>query len=154
MSTRMKRSLTVIASLALALVGGVAFAAYLSTGSGTGETVSTSAVASTISSASGGTALYPGATGTVAVTINNPNPYPVKVLTISASSSAATGTGNACAAGTVTTAAVSSAPSTTIAPSGTATYTLSSRMINDPDNSCQGKTFTLPLTATLASAAS
>lgn len=148
--TNNRKRLAVLGGVLLVLAGaGVAFAAYLSTGTGSGETTSTVAVNSTIKSNSRGTALYPGATTPYTVTINNPNPYPVKVVSITASSSAAAGT---CPAGTVTSPGLTNPPGT-IAPNGTADYTLTATMINDPDNSCQGKTFSMPLDANLASAA-
>ena len=56
-----------------------------------------------------------------------------------------------CAAGTVTSAAVSAPPNTTIAAHGTGTYTLHAVMAGTADDACKSQTFTLPLTATLAS---
>jgi hypothetical protein len=148
--TNNRKRLAVLGGVLLVLAGaGVAFAAYLSTGTGTGETTSSVAVNSTISSSSRGTALYPGASTPYTVTINNPNPYPVKVVSITASTSDAAGT---CPAGTVTSPGLTNPPGT-IAANGTADYTLTATMIKDPDNSCQGKTFSMPLNANLASAA-
>jgi|tagenome__1003787_1003787.scaffolds.fasta_scaffold19961980_1 hypothetical protein len=149
--TRNRKRLAVLGGVLLVLAGaGVAFAAYLSSGSGTGATTSSVAVSSTISANSQGAQLYPGSTSTYTVTINNPNPYPVKVVSISASSSLATSGG--CPAGTVTSPAVAN-PTGTIAPNGSGSYSLSATMAADPDNSCQGQSFTMPLTAQLASAA-
>ncbi len=98
---------------------------------------------------SGAAVLYPGSTTTYAVTINNPNPYPVKVVNISASASKVAGS---CPAGTVTSPAVAN-PTGTIAPNGSGSYTLTATMVTDPDNSCQGQSFEMPLNASLASAA-
>lgn len=150
-STTKKRLGAVAGGIALACVAGVAFAAFLSSGSGTATGESTTAVSSTITPSGGGTGLYPGATTTTTVTVNNPNQYPVQVASISAGSSQTT-SGN-CPAGSVTTAGLSNPPGV-IAPGDTRTYTLTAKMIANPDNSCQGQTFTLPLTASLASAAS
>ena len=94
--------------------------------------------------------LYPGATATATVTVDNPNDYPVTVASISPGSSNAT-SGN-CPAGSVTTAGLTN-PAGVIEPRGTRTYTLTARMIPDPSNTCQNQTFVLPLTASLASAA-
>lgn len=155
METRSKQRLAVAGGLLLAVVGaGVAFAAYLSSGVGSGSATSSTAVNSTIAPGDSGAALYPGATGNFTVTINNPNPYPVRVVTISAGSSNATGPSGSCAAGTVTSTALTNPPATVIPPGGSGSYTLGSKMAADPDNSCQGQTFTIPLTAQLASAAS
>ncbi|HEY2225937.1 hypothetical protein [Actinomycetospora sp.] len=149
--TRNRKRLAVLGGVLLVLAGaGIAFAAYLSSGSGTGTTTSSVAVSSTISSNSSGAQLFPGSTSTYTVTINNPNPYPVKVVSISASSSLATA--GSCPAGTVTSPAVPN-PTGTIAPNASNSYPLSATMLTDPDNSCQGQTFTMPLTAQLASAA-
>jgi hypothetical protein len=149
--TRNRRRLAVLGGVLLVLAGaGVAFAAYLSSGSGTGATTSSVAVSSTISANSSGAQLYPASTSTYTVTINNPNPYPVKVVTISSSSSQATSGG--CPAGTVTSPAVTN-PAGTIVPNGSGSYPLTAAMAADPDNSCQGQSFVMPLTAQLASAA-
>jgi ABC-type glycerol-3-phosphate transport system substrate-binding protein len=149
--TRNRRRLAVLGGVLLVLAGaGVAFAAYLSSGSGNGATTSSVAVSSTISANSSGAQLYPASTSTYTVTINNPNPYPVKVVTISSSSSQATSGG--CPAGTVTSPAVTN-PAGTIVPNGSGSYPLTAAMAADPDNSCQGQSFVMPLTAQLASAA-
>lgn len=151
METKTKRRLGAIGGgIALACVAGIALAAYLSTGAGTAEGSSTTAVNSTITPENGATGLYPGATTTTTVTVNNPNQYPVVVASISPGTSNATA-GN-CPAGTVTTAGLTN-PAGTIPPGGTGSYTLTAKMIGNPDNACQGQNFTLPLTASLASAA-
>jgi hypothetical protein len=141
----------VAAGLALACVAGVALAAWLSSGAGTAEGSSTTAVNSTITPQNGASGLYPGATTTTTVTVNNPNSYPVVVASISPGSSNAT-SGN-CPAGTVSTAGLTN-PAGTIAPGASGTYTLTAKMIANPDNACQGQSFVLPLTASLVSAAS
>jgi len=149
--TRNRKRLAVLGGVLLVLAGaGVAFAAYLSSGSGNGATTSSVAVSSTISANSPGAQLYPGSTSTYTVAINNPNPYPVKVVSISSSASKATAGG--CPAATVTSPAVAN-PAGTIAPNGSASYSLTATMVNDPDNSCQGQSFEMPLQAQLASAA-
>jgi hypothetical protein len=148
--TRHRKRLAVLGGVLLVFAGaGVAFAAYLSSGSGTGSTTSSVAVSSTIGSSSQGAQLYPGSTSTYTVTINNPNPYPVKVVNITASSSKAAGT---CPPGTVTSPAVAN-PSGTIAPNASGSYSLTATMSKDPDDSCQGQSFEMPLNASLASAA-
>lgn len=151
METKTKRRLgAVVGGIALACVAGVALAAWLSSGAGTAEGTSTQAVSSTITPQDRAAGLYPGATTTATVRVDNPNPYPVIVTAISPGSSNATGDG--CPAGTVTTGGLTS-PTGTIPPGGTGTYTLQAKMIADPANSCQDQTFVLPLTASLASAA-
>ncbi|SDX22985.1 hypothetical protein SAMN05421504_102741 [Amycolatopsis xylanica] len=130
-------------------VAGVAYAAWSSSGAGSGSVTSTSAINSTISPTGTSAALYPGATQTFTISVTNPNSYPVKVTSISSGSSAADG---GCGAGSVTSDAVSN-PSGTIAANGSSTYTLTAHMTGDADDACQGKNFSLTLTATLASAA-
>lgn len=143
-----KRSAVVLGAAGAVIVAGVAYAAWTSTGAGSGSVTSTTSVNSTIGSDTTGTPLYPGAAKTFTVTINNPNAYPVVVNSISAGSSTATAGG--CAAGTVTSAAVNN-PGSTIAAGGNAVYTLTATMSGTATDACQGATFTLPLTATLSS---
>ena len=146
-----KKRAGVIGVVVVALAGaGLAFAAYLSSGAGYGETQSTVAVSSVISPKTPGSQLYPGGTTSYTVNVTNPNAYPVKVTSLSASSSDATGTSNTCPAGTVTVPAVTN-PTGTIPAGGTGVYTLAATMVADPNNACQGATFRMPLTAQLAS---
>lgn len=146
----MRKRTAVIAAVAIvALGGGIAYAAWSSNGSGSGSVASTTSVNSTISPVNGASGLYPGVTVDFQVTIDNPNPYKVAVTSISAGASALTQSG--CAGGTVTSAAVSNPG--TIDPNGTATYTLRATMNADAADSCKSQTFSLPLTATLVSAA-
>ena len=144
-----KRTAVIAAVAVLAVGGGVAYAAWSSTGAGSGSVASTTSLNSTIDPVAGAGGLYPGRTVSFSVTINNPNGYPVKVTSISAGSSALAGT---CAAGTVTSAAVSN-PDGTINPGASGTYVLQATMSADAADACQGQSFTLPLTASLISAA-
>lgn len=143
-----KRSAVVLGTAGALVVAGVAYAAWTSTGSGSGSVTSTTSVNSTISAANSGTALYPGGGTDFTVSVTNPNDYPVVVTSISAGSSGLVN--GSCAAGTVTSAAVT-APTGTIAAHGTGTYTLHAVMAGNADDACKSQTFTLPLTATLAS---
>ncbi|HEX8866875.1 MAG TPA: hypothetical protein VF821_14550, partial [Lentzea sp.] len=70
-----KRTAVVAAVAVLAIGGGVAYAAWSSTGAGNGTVSSTTSKASVISPVSGG-GLYPGATVDFVVSIDNPNDYP------------------------------------------------------------------------------
>ena len=149
---KLTKSALVIGGVAtLAIGGGVAWAAWSSTGSGSGSVTSTTSVNSTISSDTTGVPLYPGASKTFTVKVNNPNDYPVVVNSISAGSSLITSGG--CVSGTVTSTG-STNPSGTIAAGLTGTYTLTAHMDPNAADNCQGQTFTLPLTATLSSNAS
>ncbi|MET8998251.1 hypothetical protein [Amycolatopsis sp. Hca4] len=145
-----KRSAIVLGAVGAVAVAGVAYAAWTSTGSGTGSVSSTTSVNSTITPAGSGSALYPGGGTDFTVTVNNPNDYPVVVTGISAGTSNAVGS---CAAGTVTSPAPADTTGT-IAAGGSKTYTLHATMSAGATDACKSVTFVLPLTATLASNAS
>ena len=141
---------------------GIATAAWPSTGSGAVSAHAATAQNSTITAVSA-VALYPGASKTALVSIDNPNPYPVVVTSIAAgTSSAQLGGLGTCPANQVTSEALVPASGATAVPqsdgttvtipaSGTGTYQLVTHMVADADNACQGLTFSLPLTATIAS---
>lgn len=146
-----KRTAAILGITGLVVTAGVAYAAWTSSGSGSGSVTSTTSVDSTISSDNPGDALYPGATKTFTVKIDNPNDYPIVVNSISAGSSLLAGS---CAAGTVTSDALAAPPTTVIAADATGTYTLTAHMAADASDACKSQTFSLPLTATISSAAS
>jgi hypothetical protein len=143
----------VIASLAITAV---AFAAWTASGTGSSTAKATSAVALTTSDASASTTatLYPGATGSLRITINNPNPYPVRITTIAAGSGSVSATGGI---GTCSTTGVSLVPQSglalDVAANGSSTFTVSGAvtMDNTSDNGCQGATFTVPVSLSGAS---
>lgn len=164
-STKLTAGLGVITAGLLST--GIAYAAWTSTGSGSGLAASTGDLSSVITGVTPGADLYPGATKSIDVTVDNPNGYAVEVTSISVGSSEKTGTGEACIAGTVRSAARSGtdiagtsngaltqkAGGTLIAgktgaanPSGT--YVLEVKMSNTADESCKNKTFTLKGTTT------
>ena len=152
------RKLLVLSVVAVLAGAGIAYAVWSSTGSGSATAQATSSVNSVIASGTSAADLYPGAVQSITVTISNPNPYPVLVNSISAGSSAVVNV--TCVAGTVTSdarpndaAGLLQTDGTTkqIAGAGSGTYTLTTRMIAGAADSCQGQTFTLPLTATLSS---
>lgn len=159
---RNPKLLASLAVIALAIgITGTAFAAWSSTGEGTGEAQSTTAEDSAIAANTFGADLYPGAVESVTVDIDNPNGYPVIVTSITAGSSKAL-TEPACAAGTVTSDAraldasglVQADGTTKTIPAGeTGEYTLVTRMIANPADDCQGRGFEFDLDATLQSAA-
>jgi hypothetical protein len=157
---------TIVAVLTVSVVliaaAGVAVAAWQSTGSGAASLHTATAQNSTISAVSA-VALYPGASKTALVSVTNPNPYPVVVTAISAGTSAAqTGSLGTCPANSVTSDALapiggavgvlqSDGTTMTIPPSGSASYQLTTHMVANADNACQGLTMTLPLTSLLDS---
>ena len=138
------------------LGGGVAFAAWSSTGSGNSTAKAATALAPTTSTVSGSALttglLYPTGTGNAVFVVNNPNPYAVKVLAVAANGTVTAAGGS----GTCTTTGVtlsSAAPATAVAANGSATVTLAGAavMSNASDNGCQGATFTIPVTVTIES---
>lgn len=155
-----RRAAVLSAGIAASTAVGIAFAAWTSTGSGTGSAASTADEASTIAPVDLDVAdlLYPGATKTTTVSIDNPNDYPVVVTSISAGSSDAVG---GCAADSVRTDAVSDSTGVTrsdeatsvIPANGSGEYTLTLRMSDDPSDACKSQAFSMDLTAALKSAA-
>lgn len=156
---RHKKLLIIPLLIGAAVASGIAFAAWTSSGSGSGQARSTTSLDSVIAPGTNSPDLYPGSTSSVTVTVSNPNAYPVLVTSISAgSSNLVNGT---CAAGSVTSdvramdvaglAQTSGGPA--IAAGGSGEYTLVTHMTAGALDSCKLQTFTLPLTATLASAA-
>ena len=138
-------------------VTSVAFAAWTSTGDGSGRAQSTTSENSTIVAGTLAADLYPGATKSVTVVIDNTNDDPVIVTSISAGSSDAV---NGCAAASVTSDARSAAAGLAqvggtlkIAANSSGTYDLTTHMVASPSNACKSQTFNLPLTADLESAA-
>lgn len=155
-----RKLLVVPFAVGIALAAGMAFAAWTSDATGTGQARSTVALDSTIAPGTSSADLYPGATKTVTVTVNNPNDYPVMVTSISAGSSPLVNTG--CTAGTVTSdaraldvAGLTQQDGTTkvISAGGSGSYVLTTRMAGSAADACQGQTFTMALTGTLVSAA-
>jgi hypothetical protein len=141
--------------LVAVLSGGVAFAYWVTGGSGTGSATAGSSVPLTaVGSTSGLTALYPGGTGSVKVVVTNPNPFPVTVTAVSGSGAITSDKGSACNASTGVTFTTQSGSWGPIAGSGgTLTITLPGAvaMSNASDNTCQGAVFTIPVTLAGAS---
>ena len=170
-SRRMKRTTVIGIGVAALMVAGVAFAAWTSTGSGNGSATSGTSANSAIVTATAGSGLYPGASKSLVVTVDNPNPYPVVVTRINAGTSNAVGpTGSVCIAGSVDTAVlgdgtnaitpdggstsdnkIAAKPAT--GPNFTRSYTLTVTMEADASDFCKSQTFTIPLTASLKAAA-
>jgi hypothetical protein len=143
-----------------AAVGSFAMAAWLGGGGGSATARSTTSTDSAISADTFAADLFPGAHSSVTVRVTNSNDYPVVVRSIAAGVSLATPSG--CPAGTVTTDAradtatgLAQVDGTTvkIAPRSLAVYALDTRMAASAPNSCQQQSFSIPMTASLASAA-
>ncbi|MEJ2889732.1 hypothetical protein [Actinomycetospora aeridis] len=144
-------------AVAVLLGAGLASAAWLSSGGGTGTARGGQAVPPT-TTAVAGTAittnlLYPGTSGDVKLTVNNPNVYPVTVTSVSANGAptASGGTGTCATTGVSLTGAT---PGTAIPANSSATLTLTgaASMTSASENGCQNATFTIPVTVAITSA--
>jgi hypothetical protein len=153
--TRKKRILTSgVAILVLAVVG-LVYAAWTTSGSGSGYAEAGNALDLTTSEVSTTTVgkLYPGGTGDVKIKINNPNPYPVKVTDVTQKTGTA-GTitaDNNCTPTGVSFADQSGKSILVPAKAGgvdgsvTETFTNAAKMSNASDDACQGAVFTIPV---------
>jgi hypothetical protein len=136
------------------------YAAWTSSGGGTGFAKASTAQALTSVDVSATTtaSLYPGATGALNLKLSNPNPYQIKVTdvtgngTITADSSHST-CGQDASHLTGVSYTDQHSLSITVPASTTATVSLASSiaMTNASDNSCQGATFTVPVSVAGAS---
>jgi hypothetical protein len=147
------------AFLTILLLGGVVFAAWVVTGTGSGyskartaSTLTTSDVAATTTSQ-----LYPGASGDVKVRINNPNPFPVSVTRIDpngavdSDNAGCTDVGGDPAKATGVSFAVQTPSSGNVVPAGGSldmTLANAVSMDNTSVNACQGAIFTIPVSLT------
>src|SRR3954452_2744543 len=91
-----RRGVALVTAIGLAVVGGVAYAYWTTTGSGAGTAASGAALGLTLTPGTVNTnTLYPQATGDVAIAISNPNPFPVSIDQITFPASPATAYSNA-----------------------------------------------------------
>jgi hypothetical protein len=145
--TRKKRIISSGVAIIVLVVAGLVYAAWTTSGSGSGYTKATEAQELTTDDVSATTVgqLYPGGNGDVKIKINNPNPYPVLVTDVTRSG-AITADATGC-----TTTGVSFADQTNktieIAANGntSVTFNNAASMSNASNNACQGATFTIPV---------
>jgi hypothetical protein len=145
--------------MALVIVS-LGYAAWTSAGNGSGVAKASTAQALSTVTATASAGLYPGATAALTLQVSNPNPYPVTVTDV-------TGNGTITADASHSTCGQDGTHPTgvtytdqhnltiSVPASGTATVSVSNsvHMSNASDNSCQGATFTIPVSLTGASAA-
>lgn len=140
-----------------AVVGGIAFAAWTSTGTGSATAKAQTAQAlSTVDASASSTAdLYPGATGDATLRISNPNPYPVQITSVAQTGPVVSDKGPACDASTGVTFSDQADIALAVPADGVASFTIADAvaMANSSDNTCQGAVFTIPVTLTGASSA-
>jgi hypothetical protein len=150
MNTWMKKLTVATVVVGVAATGGVAWALWSSTGTGNATAAARSAVAITVSAATGTADLYPGFTGGDAFfTVSNTNPYQVTFTAVSAG----TITSSAPVACPASNVSVSSPPSLSLTVAAGASAVPASladvvSMASAAPDGCQGVTFTIPLTLT------
>jgi hypothetical protein len=157
---RKKRILLVgIAILALSAIG-VAIAAWTTGGSGSGQASAGTAASMTISAGTPSSSLYPTASADVAAVISNPNPYKVHVSSIALGAITVDGGHSGCNTASVSVTSPQDnsgsgwdVPAKSGAVNGTLNVDMANAisMSNAANDSCQGATFTVALTATGAS---
>ena len=156
---RVSRATVLIALAALAAAlgaAGIAVAAWLSSGAGRPGVSAGNALAPTTSTVAGSAVtsglLVPGTTGTAVLTVTNPNPYRVRVLTI-APNGAATASGGVGTCATTGVTFTAQQPGVTLAAGAGTTLTLPGAvaMSTASETGCQGATFIVPVTVTVAS---
>jgi hypothetical protein len=156
-----KKRIVLVAALAIAATAiGVAIAAWTTGGSGSGQAQAGSATTMTISAGTPSGSLYPTASADVAATISNPNPYKVHVSSISLGTVSVDGGHSACNLGSVSVTSPRDnsgngwdVPAKAGAVNGSLPVDLANAisMSDAANDSCQGATFTVDLTATGAS---
>jgi len=139
----------------LATAGIVAYAAWTTSGSGTGSVAARHAAALIVGDGQTSTTLYPTGKADLVVTLQNTNDYNVEVTSIaqgalvsgSPSPVSVSDNHNGCTASTVT----FTPPTVDFVIGANTTYTLtlhnSVAMSNSAEDACQGATFTVPVIA-------
>jgi len=149
-----------VAVMALVIVS-LGYAAWTSAGNGTGVAKASTAQPLTTVAATASAGLYPGATAALSLQVSNPNPYPVTVTDVTGNGSiTADASHSTCGQDATHPTGVTYADqhnlSIAVPANGTTSVSVSNsvHMSNASDNSCQGATFTIPVSLTGASSAS
>jgi hypothetical protein len=143
----------VLAAIVVLVLSSIVFAAWSTSGSGTGYAKAGTASALVIGDASASTTadLYPGATGSVKLMVTNNNSFPVRVTSVSKQAGAITSNkGAACDASTGVTFTNQTGQTLDVGANATQTFTLANAvsMTNASDNTCQGAVFSIPVDVT------
>lgn len=170
---KLRKRLGVVASASILMLGGgVAWASWTNSGTGSATAQATSATSLVVTPGSPVGALYPlpagttpatgygsGTVGSVSTTVANPNPFPVTITAATVGSVTTTPlTGRTCTPGSVlpTTGApiALGSPVTLAANSAPTPVTVPGALYMEPDaeDGCQGAAFSVPVTVTGASA--
>ncbi len=157
-----KRRLIFAAVTVMALgIVSLGYAAWTSSGNGTGfAKASTAQALSSVTVAAASADLYPGANADLTLKLSNPNPYPVTVTDVTGngaitadSSHTACGSDSNHPTGVTYTDQHNLTISVPASGSAQVAVANSVHMSNASDNSCQGATFTIPVSINGASAA-
>ena len=160
MGSKKTRAVIILALVIAGSVIGVAIAAWTAGGSGSGQASAGTAASLTISAGAPSTNLYPTASADVAAVVSNPNPYPVHVDSVSLGAVTVDGGHSACNTASVTITSPQtnggagwSVPAKSGVVNGSLNLDLANAisMSNAANDSCQGATFSVALTATGAS---
>jgi hypothetical protein len=131
------------------MVAGVAFAAWLADGTGSGSARARVAEALTTldASASATPDLYPGGTGDLVLQIANPNPYPVVVSSVTGDGEITSDTSGCDATNHAVTFSDQSGLALAVPGGGSATHVLADAMAmgTSAADACQGATFSVPI---------
>jgi hypothetical protein len=154
-----KRNIIVVSMTLIVMVAvGFVYAAWTTSGSGSGYAkAGTSQALTTVDvSATTSASLYPGQSGNVTLKINNPNGYNVRVTAVALNGQQTDITADAGHSGCTTTGVTfsnQSSLSLDVNAGSQAEFTLNgaASMSNASLNACQGATFTIPVTLTGAS---
>jgi hypothetical protein len=153
-----KRVLLALIVVLCAVGSGLAWAAWNTSGSGTGYAKAASASDLVLADASAATSadLYPGAQGAVKVKVTNPNSFPVRITAVTQGGAITSNAGAACNASTGVTFTDQTGLSLELDAGETDTFSLSNAaaMSNASANACQGAVFSIPVTVTGVSNAS
>jgi hypothetical protein len=142
-----------ISATAMVVAGGATLGSWaVSSSAGNGYAKAVTAQNLTLSDASASTVadLYPGATGAVKIKVTNPNAFAVTITGVSGAGTITSDKGAACDASTGVTFANQTGLSLALAGGATTVFSLSgaAAMANTSVTSCQGGTFTIPVTLT------
>jgi hypothetical protein len=152
-----KRSAVATILVGTVFAAGIAFAAWTASGTGSGYAKATSAEDLTTVDVSATTSatLYPGADGDVQLEIDNPNPYPVRVTGVALNTLGSITVDGAHAACNVASLTFTDQTGLTldIGAGTSAPFTLTGaiHMGGGANDSCQGATFTIPVSLSGAS---
>jgi hypothetical protein len=152
--SRRRRLVSALAVVGVLAVGGVAWAYFTSSGSGSAHASTGSMSTVTLNAAAGtpSTPLYPGGTGDVSLEVNNPNAYAVTLVSVAGHGTITPDAGHSGCTTTGVTFTNQTGLSTTI-PASASNYQIhlpgTVSMGSSSSSGCQGATFSIPVTITV-----